>query len=117
MGNFIHYMATFVAGFAVGFTSLWKLALVTLAVVPLIAIAGGFYAACLTEHTARTQQQYWEAGSIVEQVPGSSLHIEILDPLYWVSASKIGVVIRYVWFVNLVAKILQSACFQVKCKT
>ena len=82
MGNFIHYMATFVAGFAVGFTSLWKLALVTLAVVPLIAIAGGFYAACLTEHTARTQQQYWEAGSIVEQVPGSSLHIKILDPLY-----------------------------------
>ena len=74
-------MATFVAGFAVGFMSLWKLALVTLAVVPLIAIAGGFYAACLTEHTARTQQQYWEAGSIVEQVPSASLHIEILDPL------------------------------------
>lgn len=68
MGNFIHYMATFVAGFAVGFTSLWKLALVTLAVVPAIAIAGGFYTACLTDHSSKSQQQYWEAGSIAEQV-------------------------------------------------
>jgi hypothetical protein len=74
----------------------------------LIAIAGGFYAACLTEHTARTQQQYWEAGSIVEQVPGSSLHIKILDP---VSAFKIDVVIHYVWFVNLVAQFCSLHAF------
>lgn len=33
LGNLIHYMATFVAGFVVGFTAAWQLALVTLAVV------------------------------------------------------------------------------------
>jgi ATP-binding cassette, subfamily B (MDR/TAP), member 1 len=32
-------MATFVAGFVVGFTAAWQLALVTLAVVPLSATA------------------------------------------------------------------------------
>ncbi|KAG0586096.1 hypothetical protein KC19_2G063800 [Ceratodon purpureus] len=67
MGNFIHFIVTFIAGFAVGFSSLWKLALVTLAVVPIIATAGGFYAFTLTGLTSKSQQAYAEAGGIAEQ--------------------------------------------------
>lgn len=68
MGNFIHYICTFIGGFAVGFSSLWKLALVTLAVVPAIAMAGGLYAYAVTGLTSRNQEAYGNAGSIAEQV-------------------------------------------------
>lgn len=67
MGNFMHYIVTFLSGFIIGFTLLWKLALVTLAVVPAIALAGGFYAYALTGLTSKSQQAYAEAGGIAEQ--------------------------------------------------
>lgn len=68
MGNFIHYIVTFISGFAIGFSSLWKLALLTLSVVPAIALAGGIYAYALTGLTSKSQQAYAEAGGIAEQV-------------------------------------------------
>lgn len=68
MGNFIHYLVTFISGFAIGFTLLWKLALVTLAVVPAIAMAGGLYAYSLTGLTSKSNEAYAEAGGIAEQV-------------------------------------------------
>ncbi|KAI5398800.1 Multidrug resistance protein 1 [Lathyrus oleraceus] len=40
-GNFIHYIPTFVYGFVVRLAALWKLALVTLAIVPMIAVIEG----------------------------------------------------------------------------
>lgn len=67
MGNFIHHMATFLGGFAVGFSCVWRLCLVTLAVVPVIAFAGGLYAYTLTRLTSKSQKAYGEAGSIAEQ--------------------------------------------------
>ncbi|KAH8939501.1 hypothetical protein BDL97_15G039900 [Sphagnum fallax] len=67
VGNYIHYMSMFVTGFAVGFSAEWKLVLVTLAVVPAIAITGSFHAALFTGRS-KSQQEYWEAGSIAEQV-------------------------------------------------
>ncbi|KAL8168297.1 hypothetical protein V2J09_009796 [Rumex salicifolius] len=67
LGNFIHYMATFVSGFVVGFTAVWQLALVTLAVVPLIAVIGGIYAATLAKLTTKSQGSLSQAGNIVEQ--------------------------------------------------
>ncbi|CAI9097968.1 OLC1v1034495C1 [Oldenlandia corymbosa var. corymbosa] len=67
LGNFIHYMATFVSGFVVGFTAVWQLALVTLAVVPLIAVIGGIHAATLSKLSAKSQAALSEAGNIVEQ--------------------------------------------------
>jgi len=57
----------FVTGFAVGFSAEWTLALVTLAVVPAIAITGSFHAALFTGHS-KSEQEYWEPGSIAEQV-------------------------------------------------
>jgi ATP-binding cassette subfamily B (MDR/TAP) protein 1 len=67
MGQFLHYLSTFVAGFAVGFSMLWKLGLVTLAVAPAIATAGGFYAYALTGFAAKNREAYEEAGTIAEQ--------------------------------------------------
>ncbi|KAI3917156.1 hypothetical protein MKX01_003605, partial [Papaver californicum] len=67
MGNFIHYMATFVSGFVVGFTAAWQLALVTLAVVPLIAIVGGIQTTTLAKLSIKSQEALSEAGNIAEQ--------------------------------------------------
>ncbi|KAK6943869.1 ABC transporter type 1, transmembrane domain [Dillenia turbinata] len=67
LGNFIHYMATFVSGFVVGFTAVWQLALVTLAVVPLIAVIGGIHTATLAKLSGKSQEALSQAGNIAEQ--------------------------------------------------
>ena len=48
-------MATYVYGFVVGFTVVWQLGLVTLAVVPLIAIIGGIHTTTLTKLSGKSQ--------------------------------------------------------------
>ncbi|OVA06958.1 ABC transporter [Macleaya cordata] len=70
LGNFIHYMATFVTGFIVGFTAVWQLALVTLAVVPLIALIGGVHTTTLSKFSTKSQESLSQAGNIVEQTIG-----------------------------------------------
>ncbi|CAL9050826.1 unnamed protein product [Musa banksii] len=67
LGNFIHYMATFVSGFVVGFTAAWQLALVTLAVVPLIAVIGGIHTATLAKLSSKSQDALSQASNIAEQ--------------------------------------------------
>ncbi|XP_074276332.1 ABC transporter B family member 1 [Silene latifolia] len=67
LGSFIHYMATFVTGFVVGFTAVWQLSLVTIAVVPVIAVIGGIHATTLAKLTSKSQGALSEAGNIVEQ--------------------------------------------------
>lgn len=61
-------MATFVSGFVVGFTAVWQLALVTLAVVPLIAVIGGIHATTLSKLSGKSQEALSQAGNTVEQV-------------------------------------------------
>ena len=61
-------MATFVSGFVVGFTAVWQLALVTLAVVPLIAIIGAIHTITLAKLSSKSQEALSEAGNIAEQV-------------------------------------------------
>lgn len=68
MGNFIHYLSTFLAGLVVGFVSAWKLALLSIAVIPGIAFAGGLYAYTLTGLTSKSRESYANAGIIAEQV-------------------------------------------------
>ncbi|CAI5511415.1 unnamed protein product [Closterium sp. Naga37s-1] len=70
VGNCIHYFSTFVCGFIVGFTSVWQLALVILAVCPLIIATGGIYAAVLTGLMTQGEKAYSEAGKIAEQAVG-----------------------------------------------
>jgi ABC-type multidrug transport system fused ATPase/permease subunit len=68
VGNFIHYLATFLAGLVVGFVSAWRLALLSVAVIPAIAFAGGLYAYTLTGLTSRSRESYANAGVVAEQV-------------------------------------------------
>lgn len=68
VGNFIHYIATFLAGLVVGFVSAWRLALLSVAVIPAIAFAGGLYAYTLTGLTSRSRESYANAGVVAEQV-------------------------------------------------
>lgn len=61
-------MATFLSGFVVGFTAVWQLALVTLAVVPLIAVIGAIYTMTSAKLSSQSQEALSKAGNIVEQV-------------------------------------------------
>ena len=63
----MHNIARFAAGLAVSFTLSW-LTLLTLAVVPLIAIAGGVYSFAMIDMTTNSQRAYIKAGEIAEQV-------------------------------------------------
>lgn len=73
VGNFMHYISRFIAGFAIGFIRVWQISLVTLAIVPLIAIAGGVYAYIATGLIARVRKSYVKAGEIAEEVLSLSL--------------------------------------------
>ncbi|KAF3965905.1 hypothetical protein CMV_009956 [Castanea mollissima] len=65
--NFIHYLSTFLAGLVVGFVSAWRLALLSVAVIPGIAFAGGLYAYTLTSLTSKSRESYANVGIIAEQ--------------------------------------------------
>jgi uncharacterized membrane protein len=77
IGHYLHYMARFLAGFAVGFSSVWQLTLLTVAVVPLMAIAGGAYAAAMTGLSKKSQLAYVEAGKVAEEVSSPLSYIFI----------------------------------------
>ncbi|KAE8657239.1 hypothetical protein F3Y22_tig00116996pilonHSYRG00257 [Hibiscus syriacus] len=68
VGNFMLYISRFIAGFRIGFARVWQISLVTLAIVPLIAVIGGLYAYLGTGLTARVRNSYVKAGEIVEEV-------------------------------------------------
>ncbi|XP_030453534.1 ABC transporter B family member 13-like isoform X2 [Syzygium oleosum] len=67
-GHTLRYLSQFVVGFAVGFTSVWQLTLLTLAVVPLIAIAGGAYTVTMSTLSGKGEAAYAEAGKVAEEV-------------------------------------------------
>ncbi|KAK4364648.1 hypothetical protein RND71_016006 [Anisodus tanguticus] len=67
-GNFLHYVSRFIAGFTIGFIRVWQISLVTLSIVPLIALAGGIYAYITTGLIARVRKSYIKAGEIAEEV-------------------------------------------------
>ncbi|KAJ0989938.1 hypothetical protein J5N97_008294 [Dioscorea zingiberensis] len=71
VGNVMHYLSRFLAGFAIGFARVWQISLVTLSIVPLIAIAGGIYAYTATGLIARVRKSYVKAGEIAEEVIGN----------------------------------------------
>ncbi|CAN1127328.1 ABC transporter B family member 13 [Linum perenne] len=67
-GHALRYLSQFIAGFALGFTSVWQLTLLTLAVVPLIALAGGAYTIIMTSLSEKGEVAYAEAGKIAQEV-------------------------------------------------
>ena len=64
----MQYLSQFFAGFAIGFLSVWQLTLLTLAVVPLIAIAGGGYAIVMSTISEKSEAAYADAGQVAEEV-------------------------------------------------
>lgn len=75
----MHYISRFIAGFAIGFIRVWQISLVTLSIVPLIAIAGGVYAFVATGLIASVRKSYVKAGEIAEEVLSLSLPLLLLD--------------------------------------
>ncbi|KAJ0824452.1 putative ABC-type xenobiotic transporter [Helianthus annuus] len=71
VGNFMHYISRFLSGFIIGFVRVWQISLVTLSIVPAIAIAGGVYAYIATGLIARVRKSYVKAGEIAEEVIGN----------------------------------------------
>ncbi|XP_031283199.1 ABC transporter B family member 13-like [Pistacia vera] len=67
-GHSLRYLAQFFVGFAVGFASVWQLTLLTLAVVPLITVAGGAYTITMSTLSEKGEAAYAEAGKIAEEV-------------------------------------------------
>lgn len=55
-------------GFILGFVSVWKLTLVTLSVVPLIAVAGGAYTVIMSTLSQKAEAAYAESGKVAEEV-------------------------------------------------
>ncbi|CAN1333212.1 ABC transporter B family member 11 [Linum perenne] len=71
VGKFLQMIATFLGGFAIAFIQGWHLALVMFATIPLIVITVGTMYTVNSAMTARVQQAYADAGTLVEQTIGS----------------------------------------------
>lgn len=67
-GLLIMCIGQFVTGFVVAFVKGWRLAVVMLATLPLLAGAGGAMGYFITKYTLKAQDSYAEAGSVAEQV-------------------------------------------------
>ncbi|KAJ3676517.1 hypothetical protein LUZ60_003929 [Juncus effusus] len=67
VGNYIHNMATFFGGLAIGLINCWQIALLTLATGPFIVAAGGISNIFLHRLAENIQDAYAEAASIAEQ--------------------------------------------------
>lgn len=68
MSHSLCYLSQFVVGFCLGFSLVWQLTLVTLAIVPLIAIAGGAYTVIMSSLSKRGEDAYAEAGKLAQEV-------------------------------------------------
>ncbi|KAK9164536.1 hypothetical protein Syun_005438 [Stephania yunnanensis] len=68
MGHALRFLSQFLAGFAVAFSQVWKLTLITVAVVPLLAAAGALYAIALSTLSKKGEAAYAEAGKFAEEV-------------------------------------------------
>ena len=64
----MHYVSRFLGGFIIGFVRIWQISLVTLSIVPLIALAGGIYAYITIGLIAKVRKSYVKAGQIAEEV-------------------------------------------------
>ncbi|KAM3576986.1 hypothetical protein VYU27_001127 [Nannochloropsis oceanica] len=71
MGLGVQFFATFVAGFVIGFSKGWKLALVMCSVVPLLGVSAAFLFGAVGKLTTLGQKLYAEAGSVAEQAISS----------------------------------------------
>ncbi|GAN09054.1 multidrug resistance protein 1 [Mucor ambiguus] len=67
-GYLVMCIGQFITGFIISFVKGWRLAVVMLATVPLMALVGGGIDYFITKYTLRAQDSYAHAGSVAEQV-------------------------------------------------
>jgi ABC-type multidrug transport system fused ATPase/permease subunit len=70
-GSLLQYTTTFAAGFAIGFVSGWRMALVILAVTPLLAACAAFMGTLLMRLSTKGQAAYAAAGAVAEETLSS----------------------------------------------
>ncbi|XP_019747634.1 ATP-dependent translocase ABCB1 isoform X6 [Hippocampus comes] len=68
MGMLIQSLSTFIGSLVVGLSIGWKLALVVLAVCPLLGLSAGIFSKVVTSFTAKEQAAYAKAGAVAEEV-------------------------------------------------
>ncbi|CEP15949.1 hypothetical protein [Parasitella parasitica] len=66
-GRFVMLLCQFITGFVVAFVQGWRLAVVMLAVLPLLFFVGGLMGHFITKYTLASQDSYAHAGSVAEQ--------------------------------------------------
>ncbi|KAJ4788550.1 ABC transporter B family member 11 [Rhynchospora pubera] len=71
VGKFLQLITTFFGGFIVAFVRGWLLALVMLACIPPIVVAGAVVSRMISTFSTRSQAKYGEAGNVAEQTIGS----------------------------------------------
>ncbi|XP_059664692.1 ABC transporter B family member 9 isoform X1 [Cornus florida] len=71
VGRFILNMSTFIGGFAIAFIQGWRLAIVVIACIPAMVVAGGVMTMVMIRMSSRGQIAYAEAGNVVEQTVGA----------------------------------------------
>lgn len=71
VGTFIQLLFIFFIGFAVAFFQGWKLTLVMVATLSLLALSGGLMAMVMSKMSGTGQKAYAKAGTTVKQVVGS----------------------------------------------
>ncbi|KAG1472412.1 hypothetical protein G6F56_001552 [Rhizopus delemar] len=67
-GLLVMCIGQFLAGFIIAFVKGWRLAVVILATIPLLAGTGAAMGYFITKYTLKSQDAYAEAGSVAEQV-------------------------------------------------
>jgi len=71
VGMILQQVAMLVTGMSIGFVFGWQLALVILAVTPLMAIVGAVFTKVMTDMTEVSQQHYAKAGGIASETLGA----------------------------------------------
>lgn len=88
LGHSLRYLSQFFVGFIMGFSSVWQLTLLTLAIVPLVVVAGGTYTTIMSSLSRKGETAYAEAGKVAEEV--AVFHIMSLH-IGFVTASLLSV--------------------------
>eukprot|EP00731_Ephydatia_muelleri_P002337 Em0001g2337a len=68
---FIQWMATFFGGIVISFVRSWKVALLLLAFIPVLALCASLFAKLAASLTTKAQKQYASAGAVAEEVLSS----------------------------------------------
>ncbi|KAJ6308470.1 hypothetical protein OIU76_018120 [Salix suchowensis] len=71
VGKVMHYISRFLVGFIIGFIRVWQISLVTLSMLPFIAVAGGIYAYIATTLIVNVRKSYVDASQIAQEVIGN----------------------------------------------